>query len=94
MDSLVTVVIPEVDHTTYRTHADVSMLVRTRETNGLIFYLGTREDDISICKDISLRYFSAWVCDIIEFLALSLSDSVFVFHRKIVSDISEKLMCF
>lgn len=48
MDSLVTVVIPEVDHTTYRTHADVSMLVRTRESNGLIFYLGTREDDISI----------------------------------------------
>ncbi|XP_050730772.1 protein crumbs-like isoform X2 [Eriocheir sinensis] len=40
-DSLVTVMIPEVDHGTYRTHADVSMLVRTREPNGLIFYLGT-----------------------------------------------------
>ncbi|XP_071550303.1 protein crumbs isoform X2 [Panulirus ornatus] len=43
-DSLVTVVIPEVDHSTYRTHADVSMLVRTRETDGLIFYLGTQWD--------------------------------------------------
>lgn len=58
MDSLVTVVIPEVDHTTYRTHADVSMLVRTRESDGLIFYLGTREDDITICKNISLDFYS------------------------------------
>ena len=33
--------IPEVDHTTYKTHADVSMLVRTRQPNGLIFYVGT-----------------------------------------------------
>lgn len=40
-DSLVTVMIPEVDYNTYRTHADVSMLVRTRQPNGLIFYLGT-----------------------------------------------------
>ncbi|XP_045615647.2 protein crumbs [Procambarus clarkii] len=40
-DSMVTVVIPEVDHGTYRSHADVSMLVRTRESTGLIFYLGT-----------------------------------------------------
>lgn len=45
LDSLVTVVIPEVDHSTYRTHADVSMLVRTREPDGLIFYLGTPLDN-------------------------------------------------
>ncbi|KAK7080255.1 DNA repair protein Rad9,Rhp9, partial [Halocaridina rubra] len=44
LDSLVTVIIPDVDHATYRTHADVSMLVRTREENGLIFYLGTHLD--------------------------------------------------
>lgn len=44
LDSLVTVIIPEVDHATYRTHADVSMLVRTREPDGLIFYLGTPLD--------------------------------------------------
>ncbi|XP_042205015.1 protein crumbs-like [Homarus americanus] len=47
-DSLVTVLIPEVDHGTYRNHADVSMLVRTREANGLIFYLGTYEDSQTI----------------------------------------------
>ncbi|KAK3862830.1 hypothetical protein Pcinc_031333, partial [Petrolisthes cinctipes] len=44
-DSLVTVAIPEVDHGTYRTHADVSMLVRTRQNDGLIFYLGTIPND-------------------------------------------------
>ncbi|CAL4154580.1 unnamed protein product, partial [Meganyctiphanes norvegica] len=43
-DSLVTVVIPEIDYSTYRSHADVSMLVRTREKAGLIFYLGTPID--------------------------------------------------
>lgn len=36
--------IPEIDHGTYRTQADVSMLVRTREPDGLIFYLGTHGD--------------------------------------------------
>ncbi|XP_076046639.1 cell polarity complex component crumbs isoform X2 [Oratosquilla oratoria] len=43
-DSLVTVIIPEIDRTTFRTHIDISMIVRTRERNGLIFYLGTPID--------------------------------------------------
>ncbi|XP_068222449.1 protein crumbs isoform X2 [Palaemon carinicauda] len=51
LDSLVTVIIPEIDHATYRTHADVSMLVRTRESDGLIFYLGTPLDSDTIGQD-------------------------------------------
>ena len=39
-NSLVTVEIPPEDHQTFRRHLDISMLVRTRQENGLVFYVG------------------------------------------------------
>ena len=35
-----TVDIPQSDHDTFRRSLDISMLVRTREENGLVFYIG------------------------------------------------------
>lgn len=39
-DSLATVEIPLQDQITFRRRVDISMLVRTRQNSGLIFYLG------------------------------------------------------
>ena len=49
-DSMVTVGIPASDAYSFRSHLDVSLLIRTREPEGFVFYVGTHVNDTSKCS--------------------------------------------